>query len=184
VFGYFDFPAELVMKIIRIVLIVSLFASTTGRAQTLVVHAGHLINPANGSIAANQSVVIDDGKITAIATNPKVPAGAEVIDLAKEWVMPGLVDAHTHITMNLPPAAPGESYWENYLLSESTALASILQVVLRTAISSLESEKPRADHYIGKRACFSAFVKTTDAQGPDSGCALTRGSHSTICETV
>jgi hypothetical protein len=86
VFGYFDFPAELVMKIIRIVLIVSLFASTTGRAQTLVVHAGHLINPANGSIAANQSVVIDDGKITAIATNPKVPAGAEVIDLAKEWV--------------------------------------------------------------------------------------------------
>jgi imidazolonepropionase-like amidohydrolase len=51
----------------------------------------------------------------------KAPEGAERIDLANEWVMPGLVDAHTHITMNLPPAAPGESYWENHLLTETTA---------------------------------------------------------------
>ena len=100
----------------------TLFAGTIARAQSLVVHAGHLINPADGSVAANQTVVVEEGKIAAIRTNPKAPSGAEVIDLANEWLMPGLVDAHTHITMNLPPAAPGESYWENYLLSESTAL--------------------------------------------------------------
>lgn len=96
------------------------FAGTFALPQTLVVHAGHLINPADGSIAANQVIVVEDAKINAIGTNPKVPPNAEVIDLANEWVMPGLVDAHTHITMNLPPAIADESYWEYHLLTEST----------------------------------------------------------------
>jgi imidazolonepropionase-like amidohydrolase len=90
-------------------------------AQNVAVRAGHLINPADGSINQNQTILIENGKITAIGASVKVPAGAQVIDLPNEWVMPGLVDAHTHITMNLPPAAAGESYWENYLLRESTA---------------------------------------------------------------
>jgi imidazolonepropionase-like amidohydrolase len=85
------------------------------------VHAGHLINPADGTVSQNQTILIQNGKITAIGAGLKVPEGAQVVDLPNEWVMPGLVDAHTHITMNLPPALPGESYWENYLLRESTA---------------------------------------------------------------
>jgi imidazolonepropionase-like amidohydrolase len=85
------------------------------------VHAGHLINPADGTVSQNQTILIQNGKITAIGPGLKVPEGAQVVDLPNEWVMPGLVDAHTHITMNLPPALPGESYWENYLLRESTA---------------------------------------------------------------
>src|SRR5215469_13660883 len=104
------------------ILLLLLLSSAFSQAQKVVVRAGHLINPADASVAADQTIIIEGGKITAIGTNLKAPEGAERIDLANEWLMPGLVDAHTHITMNLPPAAPGESYWENYLLSESTAL--------------------------------------------------------------
>ncbi len=107
------------MKKLALVLLLS---GALCSAQKIVVRAGHLINPADASVATNQTIVIEDGKITSITSNVPAPQGAEVINLANEWVMPGLVDAHTHITMNLPPAAPGESYWENYLLSESTAL--------------------------------------------------------------
>jgi imidazolonepropionase-like amidohydrolase len=103
------------------ILLLLLLSSAFSQAQKVVVRAGHLINPADASVAANQTIVIEAGKITAIGTNLKAPEGAERIDLANEWVMPGLVDAHTHITMNLPPAAPGESYWENHLLTETTA---------------------------------------------------------------
>jgi len=98
-----------------------LMLTCAAAAQTIAVRAGHLIDPADGSVSNNQVILIENGKIAAIGANVKVPAGAQTIDLPNEWVMPGLVDAHTHITMNLPPAAAGESYWENYLLRESTA---------------------------------------------------------------
>jgi imidazolonepropionase-like amidohydrolase len=100
---------------------ISLLLSGSAFSQTIAVRAGHLIDPARGTVKANQIILVENGKITAIGPDLKIPAGAQNIDLTNEWVMPGLVDAHTHITMNVPPAAPGESYWENYLLRESTA---------------------------------------------------------------
>jgi imidazolonepropionase-like amidohydrolase len=50
-----------------------------------------------------------------------VPTGATVVDLSRQWVLPGLVDAHTHITTNLPVESPGGRLWENKLVHESTA---------------------------------------------------------------
>src|SRR3954470_9221065 len=99
-----------------------LLMTCAAAAQTVVVRAGHLIDPAAGTVANNQTIVIEAGKIKAVGGSVQVPAGAQVIDLSNEWVMPGLVDAHTHITMNLPPSPPGESLWESYLLRESTGL--------------------------------------------------------------
>src|SRR5215469_10176319 len=81
------------------ILLLLLLSSAYLHAQEIVVRAGHLINPAEASLAANQTIIIEAGKITAIGTNLQVPEGADVIDLQNEWVMPGLVDAHTHITM-------------------------------------------------------------------------------------
>ncbi len=54
-----------------------------------------------------------------------MPQGAQLIDLSQQWVIPGLMDAHTHITMNLPPAPQGISAWEDYLAHESTALRAL-----------------------------------------------------------
>ncbi len=99
-----------------------LVLACTAAAQTIAVRAGHLIDPAAGTVANNQTILVENGKITAVGSNVQVPANAQVIDLANEWVMPGMVDAHTHITMNLPPSPPGESLWENFLLRESTGL--------------------------------------------------------------
>ncbi|HVZ18724.1 MAG TPA: amidohydrolase family protein [Terriglobales bacterium] len=104
-----------------LLMLLSLLFISAAFAQTVAVRAGHLIDPANASVADNQIILVGNGKITAIGSNVKVPANVETVDLSKEWVLPGLVDAHTHITMNLPPAAAGESYWENYLMRESTA---------------------------------------------------------------
>jgi imidazolonepropionase-like amidohydrolase len=99
----------------------ALSAQSTG-APIIAVKVGHLIDPAAGTVTNSQVILIQDGKITAVGSNVSVPANAQVIDLSKEWVMPGMVDSHTHITMNVPPSPSGESLWDSYLLKESSGV--------------------------------------------------------------
>lgn len=68
-------------------------------AATTVIHAGHLIAEPGKPAKDNQSVVIEDGKITAIRDG-FVP-GDKVIELPNAWVIPGLIDMHTHVSGQL-----------------------------------------------------------------------------------
>lgn len=85
----------------RIVLAVWLLLGTAsaGFAQVTAIRAGHVIDPATGTVAHDQVILIDGGKIVEVGANVRVPAGATVIDLSGQWVMPGLMDAHTHLTL-------------------------------------------------------------------------------------
>ena len=65
-------------------------------AATAVIHAGHLIAEPGKPPTNKQSILIDDGRITAIKDG-FVPADT-VIDLEDSWVMPGLIDMHTHVS--------------------------------------------------------------------------------------
>src|SRR5450631_1915355 len=81
------------------------FLGTLGMAQTprhVVVHAGHLLDVKTGRLLADQTLVIEDGKIisTGAAAEAKIPADAERIELPNATVLPGLIDAHTHLTMD------------------------------------------------------------------------------------
>lgn len=64
--------------------------------DTLVIHAGHLVAEPGKVPTERQSVIIADGKIAAIRDG-FVP-GEHVIDLSEAWVIPGLIDMHTHVT--------------------------------------------------------------------------------------
>jgi imidazolonepropionase-like amidohydrolase len=95
-------------------------ASAFAFAQTIVVRAGHLIDPAKSTIAENQIILIRDGRIIEVGPKVAVPADAKIIDLSQQWVMPGLVDAHTHITDNTVPSPPGSSVEDHSLNTESS----------------------------------------------------------------
>src|SRR5262245_52085464 len=66
-------------------------------AATLAIRAGHLVEPATQKVRDNAVIVVEDGRVKAIAD--AVPAGAEVVDLSSRWVMPGMIDAHTHVLL-------------------------------------------------------------------------------------
>ena len=57
---------------------------------------GSLWTITNGVIEGG-TVLVEDGKITALGTDLLIPDDAEIIDAAEKIVMPGLIDAHTHV---------------------------------------------------------------------------------------
>lgn len=60
----------------------------------------------NGVIE-NGTVLVDHGKITAVGSDVVVPDGAQVVDATGKWVTPGLIDAHSHMTVKGEPAWGG-----------------------------------------------------------------------------
>ncbi len=66
------------------------------------IRAGQLLDVRSGKLLADQTVVIEADKIINVGPAGAIGAssGDEVIDLSKATVLPGLIDAHTHLTMD------------------------------------------------------------------------------------
>ncbi len=96
----------------------------TGEAQVTAVKAGKLVDPETGSIAVDKIILIEAENIKAVGSDVKIPAGATVIDLSKQTVLPGLFDAHTHLCMNMRHKRDAGNYFFTTLL-DSTAFRAI-----------------------------------------------------------
>jgi imidazolonepropionase-like amidohydrolase len=81
---------------------VGLGAQAPARAEgtTTVIHAGHLIDTESGRMLDAQTIVVKDGVIADVGANIAEPPGAQVVDLSNYTVLPGLMDAHTHLTID------------------------------------------------------------------------------------
>ncbi|MGO9949936.1 MAG: amidohydrolase family protein [Steroidobacteraceae bacterium] len=92
------------MKICIIVagLIVAVFSHAAARADGVVtvIRAGHLIDTESGRVLDSQMLLVRDGVIAEMGAAVEVPAGARVVDLSGYTVLPGLIDAHTHLTID------------------------------------------------------------------------------------
>src|SRR5438067_12133300 len=81
---------------------------TTALLATIVaIKAGTLIDGRADGPRRNQTIVIEDNRIVAVGDSVAVPAGARVIDLSNATVLPGLIDAHTHIFLQGEDPAEG-----------------------------------------------------------------------------
>jgi imidazolonepropionase-like amidohydrolase len=80
----------------------ALAASGVGMAKDLVIHAGTLIDGVSETPRKQVSIVVRDDKIVSVEQGFQTPAGAEVIDLSRETVLPGFIDCHVHVSAKLP----------------------------------------------------------------------------------
>ena len=75
------------------------FAQQAAPAPTrTIVRAGKLLDVRTGKTLTNQSIIIEDGKIVSVGPDSGATGDAKVIDLSGKTVLPGLIDAHTHLT--------------------------------------------------------------------------------------
>jgi imidazolonepropionase-like amidohydrolase len=93
---------------------------------TVVLKAARLIDGTGAPAITNAVVVIEDNKITAVgsASSVNVPANAKVIDLGDATLLPGFIDAHTHLIGR----TLGDPAGENALVRDYESFGAILGV--------------------------------------------------------
>jgi formylmethanofuran dehydrogenase subunit A len=114
------------MKLNRIFLslvasLFTLFSSGQVTAQApapvTLVKAGRLLDPRTGNVLSPAGVLIEDGKIKEIGSPAKVqgdaPVGVKTIDLGGATLLPGLIDGHTHLILDVivPPEAESARHY-------------------------------------------------------------------------
>jgi len=88
-------------------------------AQTVtVLKAARMVDVTAGTVVSNATVVIENGKIRSVGSRD-LPAGARVIDLGDVTLLPGFIDAHTHLTGSL------EGDWVTRDVRETAADAAL-----------------------------------------------------------
>lgn len=133
-------------------------------AETVQLHAGHLIDPGTGSVTHDRSLLIIDGRIVEDEAWRGPRTGARLINWSQKWVLPGLIDLHTHVADGYgqtdDPAeplkhGPGETALKGAEMARATLHAGFTtvrdvgvyrglgDVVLRNAIAAGQVEGPR-----------------------------------------
>jgi len=136
---------------------VALALSTTATAQTprpaqppppILIKAGRLVDGRSDAVQTSVGILVEGERIKAVGPLAQIQGQAKdarVVDLSQMTVLPGLIDAHTHLLLQGDPTA--ESYNEQ-LLYQSTPYRAILaarnaRIALEhgfTAIRDLETE--------------------------------------------
>src|ERR1700731_4536662 len=85
---------------VAVVLVVGCVYSIAQTTRHVAVRAGRLLDVKTGKMLAHQTRVIEDGRTGSMAPSAeaKIPTDAVRIDLPNATVLPGLIDAHTHLT--------------------------------------------------------------------------------------
>ena len=108
-------------------------AGTAPEASTMFVHCGTLIADVDQPAIEGGDVIITNGHVTAVGRNLTAPAGAERQDLSRYTCIPGLVDAHIHLSTgprgqypSLPLAAIRASKDMEYALESGVVAVRVL----------------------------------------------------------
>jgi len=73
------------------------FIAAPAAAETVQLRAGHLIDPGSGRVTDDRLLTLRDGKIVGDQPWRGAKRTGRLIDWSKEWVLPGLIDLHTHV---------------------------------------------------------------------------------------
>ena len=135
---------------------------STAQPDTFI-RAGAIVDVDAGEILQDRTIAIEDGVIVAVTPsgNGSIPAGGELIDLSSYTVLPGLIDAHTHLlsdsddqglnslVVSLPEATingvrnAATTLYAGFTTVRNVGAPGYADVALRDAIAAAEVPGPR-----------------------------------------
>jgi imidazolonepropionase-like amidohydrolase len=139
-----DLSGRVRKLITLLVLVIAVLVFTTQlsaqpAAPLTVVKASRLLDPRSGNVLAPAVVLIEGDKIKQVGSSsqPGVPAGAKVIDLGTATLLPGLIDGHTHLFLDIvvPPEAEQDRHF-NALSSTGMLLAIVESPTKRASVGA------------------------------------------------
>ncbi len=137
-------------------------------SKTLVIRNGTLIDGSGAPAAENTAVVIQGNRITSVGELPgginlEDTATVDVIDAAGQWIMPGLIDGHCHLSFGMP-AVPGYASARGTINPGFSAVraARNAQTILRSGVTSVSIPGGTWFIEVGLRDAISAGL----IQGP------------------
>lgn len=100
-------------------------APSSASGAVTIIRAGRLFDSEAGAMLPARDIVIKGNLIEQVGENLPVPAGAQVIDLRRYTVLPGLIDAHTHLLYLENPKGDLSSEGVKALTLEGTTLRAL-----------------------------------------------------------
>ncbi len=98
-------------------------------AAPIVLHAAHLLDVADGKLISPGEILVEGTRIREAGEHVTHPANAQTIDLGAATLMPGLIDAHTHLFLHVGNEANqtvDESVPERTLIAADAAKADLM----------------------------------------------------------
>ena len=80
-----------------------LLGPAQSQAEVLIIHAGSLLAVPGGDVQADQTIIVENGKVSRIEDGFINPSNGRLVDLSCCFVLPGLIDLHVHLTSRLTP---------------------------------------------------------------------------------
>ncbi len=167
--------------LLNFLMALSIVAVNAQTKTVTVIKAGKLIDTENGKVLENQLILVENDSIKAVGSNIAIPKNATIIDLSKATVLPGLIDCHTHVTMQ-----PGGDYYADifrktvvdyavtahiyakrtldagFTTIRDVGSSAFLDVALKNAINNGDVPGPRM-------LCATLFIGSTGSHGDLNG---------------
>lgn len=139
-------------------------AALPSAAETVIIHAGKVLDVPGNAPRGATTITVTDGKIVSLENGFKAAGrNVRVIDLKDSYVLPGLIDAHVHLTsdsggiagqleeITLSPAAQAFDAWENGMKTLKAGFTTVRNLgdgdgavlALRDAINDGQIQGPR-----------------------------------------
>ncbi len=141
--------------------------------NTLVIRNGTLIDGSGGAPVANEAIVVDGNRIRSTGGLPpdlnlEDRSNVRVIDASGQWIMPGLIDGHCHLSFGFPNM-PRSPLAKGTISAEFSTLraARNLRKVLRSGVTSVAA--PGGTWFID--VALRDAVKAGLIEGPRIHCA-------------